>query len=67
MYWCYNIPKAESLSHVTNPIYHGTILRTGMTYKKTLCYMVTQLEVGVLLKMQKYFEAMLKIFEFSRE
>ena len=45
---------------------HGTIIRTGITCKKTLVICATQLAGGLLLKKLKYFEVMLNIFEFSR-
>ena len=43
---------------------HGTIVPTGMTWKKTPCYFATQFAGGLLFKKLKYFEAMLYIFEF---
>ena len=47
-------------------IKHGTIIRTGTTCKKIPCYMREgALAGGLLLKMLKYFEVMLNIFEFS--
>ena len=45
---------------------HGTIIRTGITCKKILCYTPTHLAGDLLLKMLKYFEVKLKIFN-SRE
>ena len=45
---------------------HGTIIRTGITCKKTLVICATQLAGGLLLKKLKYFEVMLNIFELSR-
>ena len=44
---------------------HGTIIRTGITCKKSLVICATQLAGSLLLKMLKYFEIMLNIFEFS--
>ena len=45
---------------------HGTIVPTGMTWKKTPCYFATQFAGGLLFEKLKYFEAMLYIFEFLR-
>ena len=45
--------------------YHETIIRTRVTLKKCLVLCMTQLANKVLLKMLKYFEAMLNIFGFS--
>ena len=42
---------------------HGTITRTGIIYKKIPCCMRNT--GGLLLKILKYFEVMLNIFEFS--
>ena len=47
-------------------MHHGTIIRTGITCKKTLVICANQLAGGLLLKKLKYFEVMLNIFEFSR-
>ena len=44
---------------------HGTIIRTGITCKKIPVICATQLAGGSLLKMLKYFEVILNIFEFS--
>ena len=59
------------LDHKGNPNFqgllnHGTVIRTGKTYKKIPCYMYTQLAIGLLLKKPEYFEVLLNIFEFSR-
>ena len=43
---------------------HGTIIRTGITCKKSfIC--AAQRAGGLLLKMLRYFEVMLNILEFS--
>ena len=47
---------------------HGTIKRTGITFKKISCYMrffANQVVDGLLLKMLKHFEVMSNIFQFS--
>ena len=41
-----------------------TIIRTGITCNKSLIICATQLEGGLLLKMFKYFEVILNVFEF---
>ena len=47
--------------------YYGTVMQTGMAYKKIPCLTRTaQLAGSVLLKMLKYFEVMLNIFGISR-
>ena len=43
--------------------HHGTIIQTGITKLLVIC--ATQLAGGLFLKMLKYFEVMLNIFEFS--
>ena len=43
---------------------HGTIIRTGIIYKKIHCYMRDSASGGLLLKMLTHFEVMLNIFEF---
>ena len=42
---------------------YGTMIRKGVTYKKSVIC-TTQFAVGLLLKILKYFEIMLNIFEF---
>ena len=42
---------------------HGTTIQTGITSKKSLVICATHLAGGAFLKMQKYFEAMLNMFE----
>ena len=44
---------------------HETIIGTGITCNEISCYMRDSASWGLLLKMLKYFEIMLKIFEFS--
>ena len=45
---------------------HETIIGTGITCKKILCYMRDSHPAGgLLLKKLKYFEVMLDIFELS--
>ena len=44
----------------------GTIIRAGITCKKTKVTCATQFAGGLLLKKLKHFEVMLNIFEFSR-
>ena len=41
------------------------LVRIGIACKKISFYIHTQLADGLLLKMLKYFEVMLNIFEFS--
>ena len=43
---------------------HGTIIPTGITCKKIPCYMRDSARRWLLLKILKYFEVMLNIFEF---
>ena len=43
-----------------------SIIRTRVTRKNTLVICTTQLAGGLLSKELKYFEVMLKFFEFSR-
>ena len=45
---------------------HGTIMQTEITCKKISCYIHNQRAGGLLLKVLKYFEVMLNIFEFSQ-
>ena len=45
--------------------YHGTIIQKGITCEKIPCYMRDSACSDLLLKMLKYFEVMLNIFEFS--
>ena len=40
--------------------HHGTLIRTGMNVRKSFAICATQLADGVLLKIQKYFEAKVK-------
>ena len=40
--------------------HHGTLIRTGMNVRKSFAICATQLADGVLLKIQKYFEANVK-------
>ena len=44
---------------------HRIIIQAGTTCKKIYCVCVAQLPGGILLKMLKYFDAMLNSFEFS--
>ena len=44
---------------------HGTITRTRITFK-SFVIRATQLAGALLLKMLKYFEVMLKVFELSQ-
>ena len=44
---------------------HETVIRTGITCKKSLVICTSQLAGALLLKMLKYFEFMLNIFEFA--
>ena len=44
---------------------HGTIIRAGITCKKIPCYMRDSACRWLILKMLKYFEVILNIFEFS--
>ena len=45
---------------------HGTVIRTGITCRKSHVICATQLAGDALLKKLKYFEVILNIFEFSR-
>ena len=48
-------------------LYHGTIIRTGITCKKIPGYMHSSACRWFIVKIKlKYFEVMLNIFEFSR-
>ena len=45
---------------------HRTIIRTGITCRKSIVICATQLAGSILLKNLNYFKVMLNIFEFSR-
>ena len=71
LYICVIVLKTVFLSNptaVTPTIdcFHGTIIRTGITCRKSLVICATQLAGGLLLKKLKYLKVMLNIFEFSR-
>ena len=57
--------RCLSLCYFISWNYHGTIIRTGITCKKILCYRCNSACRWFIVKKLKYFEVMLNIFEFS--
>ena len=45
-------------------MYHGSIIQAGIRCKTKSCYMSDSVAGGLLLKILKYFQVMLNIFEF---
>ena len=45
---------------------YGTIIRTGITFKKVLCYMRDSAYKWFIVRKAKYFEVILNIFQFSQ-